>query len=227
MATAILILAGILIFVVFKVLDSRLFSVRYLDCRNNQQSCSSQDEEPFLDLLGENLIFMDINQKQRLTTTPTKYKIISLGKIFPSTIKIELTTRTPVAQVTADKTDYYFFDSQGMVLSRSTISDQYSWLEVYSQFPLTEGVVSWQLQKTAELINELKSNQINIKTWQLTESDDLETRLGNDARIVFSLTNNIKKQVGALQLILSRSKIEGKSFQSLDLRFEKPVVIYN
>lgn len=45
-------------------------------------------------------------------------------------------------------------------------------------------------------------------------------------RILFSKDKEFDVQVDALQIILSRLKIEGKQVSSIDLRFDRPIVIY-
>jgi hypothetical protein len=44
--------------------------------------------------------------------------------------------------------------------------------------------------------------------------------------VLFSSKSDLKYSVASLQFIISRSKIEGKIPKSIDLRFDKPVVVY-
>lgn len=45
-------------------------------------------------------------------------------------------------------------------------------------------------------------------------------------KIVFSLESEQIRQLASLQLILEKAKIDGKVVESIDLRFNKPVVVY-
>lgn len=48
-----------------------------------------------------------------------------------------------------------------------------------------------------------------------------------DGQVVnLSERKNLESQISSLQLILSRLTIEGKKFKFLDLRFEKPVIVF-
>ncbi len=48
----------------------------------------------------------------------------------------------------------------------------------------------------------------------------------NDGGEVDMLPENIQRQISSLQLILSRLTIEGKKFKRLDLRFDKPIIVF-
>ncbi|KKR81437.1 MAG: hypothetical protein UU73_C0001G0083 [Candidatus Daviesbacteria bacterium GW2011_GWA1_41_61] len=46
-------------------------------------------------------------------------------------------------------------------------------------------------------------------------------------KLVFSLSGDIFRQLGSLQLILQKAKIDEKEMETVDLRFDKPVVVYS
>lgn len=70
----------------------------------------------------------------------------------------------------------------------------------------------------------LKQN--NIKYSSLTMSDDYFTFQTEDgAKIIISQKKDLSKQFSSLQLILSRSTIEGKKFSMIDFRFDKPLMV--
>ena len=45
-------------------------------------------------------------------------------------------------------------------------------------------------------------------------------------KLIFSLEKDILRQLASLQLILQKAKIDGKVIEVVDLRFDKPVVVY-
>ncbi len=46
-------------------------------------------------------------------------------------------------------------------------------------------------------------------------------------KMVFSLNRDVNRQLASLQLILQKAKINGESMELIDLRFDKPIVVYN
>lgn len=98
-------------------------------------------------------------------------------------------------------------------------------IETGSKIP--DGVV----EKAGVILNKLK--EIEAPTDNIIIIGD---RLVVDSkpRIVFSLNKRIDYQTASLQLILSQAKINldssdkvGNNIESIDLRFDKPVVVYN
>lgn len=80
-------------------------------------------------------------------------------------------------------------------------------------------------QSLAELFVAL--DKINIQPAGLTGKvvgDDLLLR--DDIDLVFSLDNDILRQVASLQLISEKAKIDSKNIKIVDLRFDKPVVVF-
>src|SRR5579872_2362660 len=51
--------------------------------------------------------------------------------------------------------------------------------------------------------------------------------LKNGSVVYFSPNKNIKEQIASLQLIVANLTIEGKSFSSLDFRYDKPIIKLN
>jgi cell division septal protein FtsQ len=65
------------------------------------------------------------------------------------------------------------------------------------------------------------------KKVQLTKIVESDLYIKSEEKIVFSLTKDILRQLASLQLILQKAKIESKKVEIIDLRFDKPVVVYS
>lgn len=63
-----------------------------------------------------------------------------------------------------------------------------------------------------------KINQIDATTYTITINDD-ET-------VFIDGSKDINRQIDSLQLITSRLTMEGKHFSRLDVRFDKPVIVF-
>lgn len=46
-------------------------------------------------------------------------------------------------------------------------------------------------------------------------------------KLILSVKKDILRQLGSLQLILQKAKIDGKEIETVDLRFDKPVIVYS
>lgn len=77
-------------------------------------------------------------------------------------------------------------------------------------------------QKLAE---ELKKVDFRVISLSIIGEKVIEASISGGTKIIFK-TEEIEKQISSLQLILPRFKIEGRIPKKIDLRFEKPIVIF-
>lgn len=76
------------------------------------------------------------------------------------------------------------------------------------------------------LKSELASANIVYKEISYPSPESARIVLESGEEVLFSLRKDIEYQVSSLQLIRQRTTIEGKSFQKLDLRYEKPLIVF-
>lgn len=75
------------------------------------------------------------------------------------------------------------------------------------------------------LLMDLKLHVIDFKIIRIISLREIEVWLQGQTLVLFNGEKDLGSQLDSLQLILSRSKIEGKSIKKIDLRFSKPVII--
>jgi len=75
------------------------------------------------------------------------------------------------------------------------------------------------------LLMNLKLHVIDFKIIRIISLREIEIWLEGQTLVLFNGEKDLESQLDSLQLILSRSKIEGKSIKKIDLRFSKPVII--
>lgn len=102
---------------------------------------------------------------------------------------------------------------------------RYSYLPKHIISPLPQNKAMYH-NSTEELKILLHKNNISFSSI-ISSSDSAYLLIGPQGEeIVFSSKKNLDSQVSSLQLILSRLTIEGKGFKRLDLRFDKPVIVF-
>ncbi len=72
----------------------------------------------------------------------------------------------------------------------------------------------------------MQEKKIDYKTVTKLQDNSYAIKLMDGSEVVISPQKNINKEMSSLQFILSRLTMEGKEFAKLDLRFEKPVIIF-
>ncbi len=76
-----------------------------------------------------------------------------------------------------------------------------------------------------ELAEELNKTNIGVNSLSIINDDSLEASISGGISILLK-KENIAQQVSSLQLMLARFKIEGRIPKKIDLRFQKPVVVF-
>lgn len=79
---------------------------------------------------------------------------------------------------------------------------------------------------TKTLENTLTSKKIHFVSVVKDSESSYRVQLASDSEVIFSSKKDINEQVASLQLILARLTIEGKGLRRLDLRFDKPVIVF-
>ncbi len=80
------------------------------------------------------------------------------------------------------------------------------------------------IPNTLKTLEKMKNLSKSVRLLKIAESN---LYISSEEKIVLSLTKDIMRQLASLQLILQKAKIESKQVEIIDLRFDKPVVIYS
>lgn len=81
--------------------------------------------------------------------------------------------------------------------------------------------------KDAKKIERLLINaQISFTSISLSANSSYIIKLEDGGEVVLSLKKDIERQITSLQPILKQLTIEGKKFDRIDFRFDKPLVVY-
>lgn len=72
----------------------------------------------------------------------------------------------------------------------------------------------------------LLRENIPFSTINVASDSSFIVYLRDGGEVSISQKKNLESQISSLQVILSRLTIEGKKFKSLDLRFDKPVIVF-
>lgn len=76
-----------------------------------------------------------------------------------------------------------------------------------------------------KIAEEFKKTDLKLISLSIVENEDIMASLSGEIKVIFK-NENIEQQVSSLQLMLSRFKIEGRIPKKIDLRFEKPIVVF-
>ena len=126
----------------------------------------------------------------------------------------------------------FLVDEEGMVFESVGSNVAFPRLSIFSQdFKIGQKIPDDVIKKTAEIVEKLKETEIPSDNLILV-GDKLI--IDSKPRIIFSLDRGQDRQAASLQLILRQAKMnldprsgDMRSVESIDLRFDRPVVVYS
>jgi hypothetical protein len=159
--------------------------------------------------------------------------LINSVKNRPEELQLDLSEATPssqaalldfsVPQVSPDT--QFITDKDGVIYANDAALGN----NLPSIYLVDNSIYIGRALSKAELTNTLsiieRINQLGVYPVTIKSSQS-ELLLDGETRMVFSLNKDIREQLASLQLILETAKINSKYINLVDLRFNKPIVIY-
>ena len=179
---------------------------------------------------NKNLFFLsaqDIGEKIQRENPYVKEVVVK--RIFPHTLQISLAFTSPIA-VFNGGSGYFYLSSEGRILYKKREMDEpfpmiryYQKIDYYSKnagdtISFKDVLCSLFFLKASQDMG-LKIDSIDIEGLHMIV---LHLRGKN---IFFTTEKDQEQQAYELEKIIHRFKIEGKEFKSIDLRFDRPIVV--
>ena len=224
---------------VFFWLRSDFWAVKRINCQLDNQDCPADLWNKLNTFsLQKNLIFFPSgNLKKEISEAFPQTGDLKIKKRIFNSLFFEIHSKKPMAalavEVSLDSEEefllsglFYWLDEDGIVLEKTDKDGNLPLVLIKNDPDLAVGQVFeyGEKQTLMSLLIGLKMSLIEARVIRLTSPREIEVWLDKDLLVLFNSEKNIDLQLDSLQLILSRSKIEGKTIKKIDLRFDKPVI---
>jgi cell division protein FtsQ len=182
-------------------------------------------------LYNQSILFLSkTTLEKKLIETNPYLKEIKIEKKFPSTLIIYPKFYHPQAQLKVNR-GYFILSENGRILEKITTNqDQLIPINFYQKLNFQEYSVG-NFVTYKDLITSLKiipifeKFNIKINSIDILGFSMIVFNLDN-RQVLFDANKNIDQTEYELNEILKRLKIEGKNFKKLDLRFNKPIIVF-
>lgn len=220
---------------------SKFFLVKSVDAKLVNVDCASENSlKEYSSLLDKN--FFLVNASVVKEVLKQKYPCIqdvNLSKVFPNKIRLEVLGRVPklkltlvkkmiatsssqIATPSADQVEESFIlDDEGIVFSKDENFDNIPNIYTLKTDVSLGKSLAEPLSNVTKISQELEN--LGVK-WHDAAAFDKFLAIQGKPLIIFSLEDKIEVQIASLQLILKIAKIDDRSLEFIDLRFDKPVV---
>lgn len=176
-------------------------------------------------LLNESTISKDLLKKN-----PTIEKI-TFEKKYPNILSIRVQQSKPVGLL-AVANGYYILSSSGKVIGKErTKMHKLPLITIGQKFPFQayrvgETMSNQELLTSAYVLGKFTQNGVYIDTVEIRGFDVVVCK-GAGHTYIFSASKDKAEQFSELMVVYRQFFVEGKKYQSIDVRFEKPVVVFN
>ncbi len=175
---------------------------------------------------------------------------INYQKEFPSKVKITTAERQAIARVVSynkqpdldlkeasvssqtalidwsfpvsSESSYFAVDKQGLIFTQTEDFDLPILMVPGIRVGLGEVISNPNLSKLPIILERLRS-EVGFNVIKLDQNNLL---VNSSPAIVFNIERDELIQLGSLQLLLQKAKIDGREIKIVDLRFNKPIVVY-
>lgn len=243
----VLVIAGIIAFY-FISQQFGFMRIKKVEVKQGGAECVSGKElTEDLNISGRNIFEFSVDEKKTLDKYPC-IKSIEIKKKLPNRIVMVINGRKPFMRVAryglavdfkestpssqtalidwsepvSSTASYFLADDEGVVFA-TTGSTSLAIFFFPEEMRFGKKVTGELFQKIVEVLRGLNNIGERVSFGKITGNSLL---IQGDIRAAFGLSSRIDRQVASLQLILGKAKIDGRLIESLDLRFDKPVVIY-
>lgn len=180
-------------------------------------------------LTNRSLIFFNQTKESlKLADSNPVIKKVTITKILPDKIILELTEDRPIAVLQADQ-GYIFLSELGKIISKRKETDnqlpQINFYQnlYYYQYQLGEIIDYQEVLGSLKFLKLISGLGLTVDTVDINGVHMVAFNLVNK-KILFSLEKDYQAQAFQLESIIKQFKVQGKEFVSLDLRFDKPVI---
>lgn len=183
-------------------------------------------------LINKSLLFADQDQiAKEIIKENFLLKTAIVDKVWPDTLKISVSFYEPCVSLIVNR-GLFNLSCDGRILQKIKDSQPYLPIINYYQklnsgsFQTGDWIDYKDIKQTLFFIDKLKQINIIPLTIDIKGQDMLIFNLIDNRKIIFSNNKDEEVQDYQLELIIRQFKIEGKEFEKIDLRFDKPIISF-
>lgn len=224
-------LVGVLVSIIaggyYLIFKSDFLVIKKIDCRVENKT-SLADEKRWCEEVERRLLGRRIFYSNRpAVADELEKKFLPVGEVsfinhYPQTVGVVIKERQPVAKVSLPGGLPFLIDREGVLYSE-VVNDVKDLKSVILDlgFDLSLGQ-----KMESSVISLIELREPVVESIKYVSSEGIEVTADPGLVILFSRKKSISSQIEVLNLMVKRYRIEGQGLKKVDLRFDKPVVVY-
>ena len=191
------------------------FLIKRITLHNKSFASQKEIMNRFSNIYNKNIFFLDSKKTQNLFQNIDFVKDVSVKKIFPDKLNIEITNDRPIAQININQKNLIITESNKLILFKN--------LNLIQKLPLVNGLeadknfsifYNFLLESSFPIDTIAQYNYFQIGRWDLYLTD---------SRLIKLPATNYKKIINSLTKIMNDPEFEDKKV--FDFRIENRIII--
>ncbi len=210
-------------------LKTNISAVDKIRCKTQYGQCDKVDEGKLNKFYEQNLFLLSAQRVRDEMKQDFQNRSVSVQKVFPKELVVILDKRKPLVALKKESLEdaVFLMDRDGVVMSvvrKSSLPTLILWKD--ADLVVGEMVEEeiWQAAELLFITN--RTQQAEEGEYRNQKDNFFSTLLPNGVKVYYPLGRDPEVLVGALQLILTRSRIDGKTPTLIDLQYSNPVLRY-
>jgi cell division septal protein FtsQ len=214
---------AIILFAILFIGSIPIFTVKSAKLQN-RSSCL--EEEILLSRINKkNLILLDTEKlKEEIKKQLVCVEDIKITKKYPNTVIFEVLEKKAVAQIDGSPNSV---TADGLVILESSPSLKPKlFLPQPVENNIGQKIKDPSVLFALQLLKSLEKSDFIPSSVRIVEQGDVAVYSTKEAVALFTEDRSVDLQVDSLQSVIAKAKIDPSKIAKIDLRFDKPVLIY-
>ncbi len=205
------------------VVSVSTLKVKHIQIQNNANCLNEKNLQEKIN--NKNLIFLDTdNLKNDLKKQLECIEDLKITKKYPGTVDFTLIQKQAVAKIDGSQ---YSLTEDGLAISdTSTTPKPTIFLPQGVQVDPGQKLKDPSVLFALQLSKNLEKSDFIASNVRITDQGDIAVYSSQEAIALFTKEKSAQSQVDSLQSVIAKAKIDPSKIAKIDLRFEKPVLIY-
>ena len=175
--------------------------------------------------------------ERRLKENNRHIKQLLVLRRWPNELTIMTVARRAVAQISTDGGVFYL-DEEGVILKRTRLAEvdekemsafpdiQFYQRILYDSYQVGDTLPFREIIHSLAILTHMREREsLDVVHIAISSQNVIRCSLRN-ATITFAADRSVEEQGYVLRQLLKQFRTTGRTFQSIDLRFDKPVVVF-
>lgn len=208
------------ILVVAAVIYSPLFNVKTVVLNQKSPCVDKKDTE---NLTGQRIYLINAKKtEEKIKKEHACVESLTVSKSYPSKITIEVKTTGAVAKI--EGTSFGLTES-GQIVAIGTTSLPTIFSSKLQATSSGQQVTDGDILLAAKVASALTKSDFATASIRIVD-DGIAVYGVENILALFARDKDIQKQADSLQQVMARAKIDASKISKIDLRFDKPIIVY-